>query len=84
MPVYLPEDDIREEAMDVLRVFEKKHGNIQHFVPLDDVVEQTLGIHLEVFDNQILPPSFHDQVLGYINLKTGSISPSPEPDFSWK
>jgi Zn-dependent peptidase ImmA (M78 family) len=73
MPHFLPESEIQEAAEELLLSFQKKYGSIQHYVPLDLIIEQHLGIHLEVFDNALLPTQFHDDVLGYIDLQTNSI-----------
>lgn len=73
MPEFLPETEIESEAQDLLLSFERKYGTIRSHVPLDDLVEQHLGIHLEFFDNTRLPPQFHGEVLGYIDLQANSI-----------
>jgi hypothetical protein len=73
MARFIPESEIQEVAQDVLRSFEGKHGSILHYVPIDDVIGQQLGIHLEVFDDTLLPPAFHGDVLGYIDLRTNTI-----------
>jgi hypothetical protein len=73
MPRFLPEKEIQEAAQDVLESFERKRGIFRDFVPIDDIVEQDLGIHLEVFDNALLPVQFHGEVLGYIDMHTNSI-----------
>lgn len=73
MPRFLPESDIEGAAQDLLLSFERKRGVIRHHVPLDDIVEQHLGIHLEFFDNTRLPARFHGEVLGYIDLQSNSI-----------
>jgi Zn-dependent peptidase ImmA (M78 family) len=73
MPRFVPESEICEAAQDLLHSFVKKRGNILNYVPLDLIVEQHLKIHLEVFDNELLPKEFSGEVLGYIDLQTNSI-----------
>lgn len=73
MAIYMPEEDIKATAQDVLDSFEKKYGKITDSVPVDDIVERHLGFHLEFFDNTRLPDVFNDEVLGYIDLHGNTI-----------
>ena len=73
MVKFLPEPDIQYAAQDVITSFERKHGSLTQCVPIDDLVEQHLGVHLDVFDNALLPEHFHGDVLGYIDLHANSI-----------
>ena len=70
---FLPEYEIEAAAQDVLASYQKKHGLITERVPIDDIVEQHLGIHLESFDDTHLPDGFRNLVLGYIDLRNQSI-----------
>jgi len=73
VPSFLPETDIQSAAQDVLKSYERKYGRIIRHVPVDDIIEQHLGIHLEIFDNERLPVSYHNEILGYIDLHANSI-----------
>lgn len=73
MPSFLPESEIKYAAQDVLRSYERRHGRIRYFVPVDDIIELHLGIHLEVFDAALLPAQYQDEILGYIDLHSNSI-----------
>ncbi len=71
--MYMPEEDIKAAAKDVLDSFEKKYGRFTDSVPVDDIIERHLGFHFEVFDNDILPDVFNNEVLGYIDLRDNVI-----------
>lgn len=73
MAIYMPEEDIKVAAQDVLDSFENKYGKIMDSVPVDEIIERHLGYHFEVFDNDILPDVFNDEVLGYIDLRGNTI-----------
>lgn len=73
MSSFLPEFEIKYAAQNVLASYEKKHGRITSHVPVDDIIECHLGIHLEVFDAALLPAQYQDEILGYIDLHTNSI-----------
>jgi Zn-dependent peptidase ImmA (M78 family) len=71
--VYLPEATIKSEAEKLLRAYEKSHGIVRNRVPIDHIVEQYLKIHLEAFDDSILPKIFKGQILGYVDVKNRTI-----------
>jgi hypothetical protein len=70
---FIPEYEIEAAAQDVLATYQKKHGLITERVPIDNIVERHLGIHLESFDDTHLPEGFQNLVLGYIDLRNQSI-----------
>lgn len=73
MPRYIEESEIESAALQVLESYESKHATVLYYVPIDEIVERHLGIHLEVFDNGLIPNRFYGEVLGYIDFQEKSI-----------